>query len=62
MQWHIITGDQKDAIFDVALDKPGSDSTVFMGLADCAVTKLIQNSKMYIGNPKNATDNFQIVT
>lgn len=63
MQWHIEDTDEADkVVFDVALDKPGSDPTVFKGLANCSVTELIKDPKMYIGNPKYATKNFQVIT
>ncbi|MBO1350481.1 MAG: hypothetical protein EBE86_025285 [Hormoscilla sp. GUM202] len=63
MQWHIEQTDEADQIiFDVALDKSGSDPTIFQGLVNCSITELIKDPKMYIGNPRNATKNFQVIT
>ena len=67
MQWHIQPGDKDEAdriSFGVALDRPGSDPTVFYSpsVGDCAVTDLVKDPKMYIGDPKGATEVFAVST
>ncbi|MBC6474385.1 MAG: hypothetical protein GDA48_17505 [Hormoscilla sp. GM102CHS1] len=48
--------------FSVALDKTVSDPTIFSDLSDCSVTGLVKDSKMYIGDPKGATQDFQVLS